>query len=134
MRVEEGAGEPNGRPRSRPPARVKVDASLRPELPSVVDGRAVVIAAVRFWQCGTWVGDLSVRLGDVPLDGSFVPLEPIEGVAVFAQRGLPRLLEKAGAVLERGVWPLRRGLRIRLERPEYWIDYLDRPARFESPE
>ncbi len=44
------------------------------------------------------------------------------------------LLEKAGAVLERGLWPLRRGLRIRLERPEYWIDYLDRPARFESPE
>ncbi len=116
------------------PLALKVDAALRPELPTVVDGRTVVIDAVRFWQCGTWVGDLTVRLEDAPLDASFVPLEPIDGVPVFAQRGLPRLLDKAGAVLERGSWPLRRGLRIRLERPEHWIDYLDRPARFESPE
>jgi hypothetical protein len=111
-----------------------VDPSLREELAADARDRVVVIDAMRFWQCGTWVGDLTVRLEDAPPDDGFAALEPIDGVRVFARRGLQGLLTQAEAVLERGFWPRRHRLRIRLEKPECWIDYLDRPARFETPE
>ncbi len=44
------------------------------------------------------------------------------------------MLLKAGPTLVRGGLPFRRGISLRLERPEMWIDYLEHPASFGLPE
>jgi hypothetical protein len=112
---------------------VGVEPGLRPSLRSVAAGRAVVIDATRFRQCGTWVGSLDVAWRPAEPGPGYVELEPIEGVRVFAAADVVGLLRAAGATLGRGGLPFRRGLRIELARPDLWIDYLERPASFPPP-
>jgi hypothetical protein len=107
---------------------LRLDRSLEGSLEARAAGRAIVIDAYRSWSCGTWVGDLTARLGVVPDPGVFVEAEPVDGVRVFLRPNLARLLVEAGASLHGGGLFRRSGLRIELDRPELWIDWLEHPG------
>lgn len=113
---------------------VGLDPGLRSSLPERSSGQLLVIDFFRSWQCGTWIGDLTVSWLDAEPGPEFAELAPIEGVRLFANRRLLRLLRDGGAILQRGRLPFRGGLTVTLDRPELWIDYLDRPSSFELPE
>jgi hypothetical protein len=123
----------NATPIPRSPVAVGVDPDLRPSLRSLAGGRVLVIDSFRSWQCGTWVGDLTVAWRDTAPGPDFAELAPIDDVRLFANRRLLRLLRDGGAVLRRGGLPFRRGLGVNLERPELWIDYLEHPSSFGLP-
>lgn len=104
-----------------------IGPSLEGRLEQAAKGRVVVIDAFRSWQCGTWIGDLTVEWWLQPPGGEYVRLAELEGVSVFAHRRLVRILAAAGPTLARSRLPLFGGLRIDLARPSLWIDYLDHP-------
>ena len=106
---------------------IRVDRSLSGSLAGRADGRVLVIDNFRSWSCGIWVGDLTVVWSPVPSTDEFTELVPLEGVAVYARRRLVRLLDAAGPTINRNHLSFFGGLRIALDRPELWIDYLDRP-------
>lgn len=114
---------------------VGIDHSLRGSLAQRAAGRDLVIDGSRSWQCGTWVGDLTVEWWRREPGDDYVALEPLEGVRLFAHRRLLGLLRLAGPTLVRSRLPILGGLAVTLERPELWIDFLDRPTAFrdESP-
>ena len=93
----------------------------------------LVIDSFRTWSCGTWVGDLTVEWWRSAPGDDFVEAAAIEGVAVFIRRRLARVLEAAGVTIARNRLPLFGGLRVELDRPELWIDYLDRPRVWAEP-
>lgn len=132
MTTIEAAEAPS--PRSGALVGVDVDPSLRSSLAATAEGRSLVIDANRSRSCCAWVGDLWVALRDGDPGPGFAELAPVEGVRVFAKRGLLGMLLKAGPTLVRGGLPFRRGISLRLARPEMWIDYLEHPASFGLPE
>lgn len=107
---------------------VGVEPALRASLAALGEGRLIAIDSFRSWQCGTWIGDLTVEWRAAAPGADFVECAPIEGVRVFANRRLLRLLDEAGPVLRRSGLPFQRGLGISLARGELWIDYLDHPS------
>ncbi len=107
---------------------VRLDPSLLGTFAERAAGRALVIDAFRSWQCGTWIGDLTAEWWRTAPDDPFVALTPLEGVPVYAHRRLVRLLEAAGACVVRSRLAFLGRLRLTLDRPELWIDYLDRPV------
>lgn len=113
---------------------VGLDPALRSVLSERSSGRTLVIDAFRSWQCGTWIGDLTVHWWDAEPGPEFAELAPLEGIRLFANRRLLRLLRDGGAILRRGRLPFRGGLTLTLDRPELWIDYLDHPSSFGLPE
>jgi hypothetical protein len=73
-------------------------------------------------------GDLIVWFGNPAPEPCYVELEPIDDVAVLAERHLVHLLE--GATLQEAGPPWQRHPAISLARPEDSIDFLDRhPSR-----
>lgn len=117
-------------PRSLVP--IGIDATLRGSLARRAAGRDLVIDAFRSWQCGTWVGDLTAEWRRGRPGDDYAELEPIEGVRVHVRRRLLGLLHAAGPTIVASRIPLLGGLAVSLERPELWIDYLDRPSAFEE--
>ena len=113
---------------------VGLDPALRSSLSERSGGQVLVIDAFRSWQCGTWIGDLTVKWRDAEPGPEFAELAPLEGIRLFANRRLLRLLRDGGATLRRGRLPFRGGLTLTLDHPELWIDYLDRPSSFGLPE
>ena len=108
---------------------IRVDRELEGSLAAKAHGRMVVIDAYRSWNCGTWVGDLTARFADTAPRDAFIAAEPIEGVPVMIRDTLPALLDAAGASLHGGGILRRDGLRVELDRPELWIDWLANPGR-----
>lgn len=106
---------------------IRLDPSLVGRLAERADGRVLVIDAFRSWQCGTWIGDLTAEWWRSSPDDPFVAAPALEGVPVYVHRRLVRLLETAGASVVRSRLPFFGGLGVTLDRPELWIDYLDRP-------
>ena len=113
--------------------KIRVDATLNRPIRARADGRVLVIDSFRSWSCGTWVGDLTVEWWRSPPGDDFVEAAAIDGVAVFIRRRLTRILEAAGVTIASSRLPLFGGLRIELDRPELWIDYLDRPLLWAEP-
>lgn len=109
---------------------VGIEPSLRSSLAEQACGRSLVIDSYRSWQCGTWIGDLTVGWARVDLGPDYVELAPLDGVRLFADRRLLGFLRAAGPVVRLGGLPFRRRLGIDLERPDLWIDYLEHPASF----
>lgn len=107
---------------------VRLDPSLVGSFAERSDGRVLVIDAFRSWHCGTWIGDLTAEWSRTAPDDAFVALAQLESVPVYAHRRLVRLIETAGAKVVRSRLPFFGGLNVTLDRPELWIDYLDRPA------
>lgn len=113
---------------------VDVESSLRPSLRALAGGRFLVIDSFRSWQCGTWIGNLTVEWRDADPGPAFAELEPLEGVRLFADRRLLRLLRDGGPLLRRGGLLFHHGLGISLARGDLWIDYLEHPSSFGLPE
>ena len=111
---------------------VGIDPAIRGSLARRAAGRHLVVDGSRSWQCGTWIGDLTVQWWRREPGGDYAALQPLEGVRVFARRRLLGLLRLAGPTLVASRLPIWGGLAITLERPELWIDYLDRPSAFED--
>ena len=110
-----------------PPMRLRLGPSLEGRLGPMSAGRVLVIDAFRSWQCGTWIGDLTVEWWLTRPGDSFVSVAQLEGVPVLVHRRLVRILEAADATLVRSRLPFFGGVHLELARPELWIDYLDRP-------
>ncbi|MEO8252630.1 MAG: hypothetical protein ABI978_06705 [Chloroflexota bacterium] len=111
---------------------IGLDPSLRGALALLSNGRVLVIDSFRSVRCGCATGDITVAWRREQPVGDFVELGPLEGIRVFARRGLLGLLSVAEPSLSQGNRLLRTRLVVSLGRPELWIDYLDRPALFQG--
>ena len=107
---------------------VRVEPRLRAEIASRSLGRVLVIDYFATQRCGTVTGDLTVRFSPAPGPVGFVELAPVEGVRVFANERLSGLLRAAGPTLRLSGLSVLRRPAITLDRPELWIDFLDRPV------
>lgn len=117
---------------NRPAPAIGLDPSLRGALAPLSDGRLLVIDSFRNVRCGCATGDITVAWRQEPPVGDFVELGPLEGVRLFARRGLLGLLAVAEPTLSQAGRLFRTRLVVSLGRPELWIDYLDRPGRFQG--
>lgn len=104
--------------------RLALASTMRGKLASLSAGRPVVIDYYASQVRGVTMGDLVVWFGDPPPEPCYVELEPIDGVAVLAERHLVGLLEDA--TLREAGPPWHRHLAISLAQPEAWIDFLNR--------
>ena len=110
--------------------RLRLDRSLEGSLAAQAAGRVIVIDAYRNWSCGTWIGDVTARWERTAPDRGFVMVASVDGVPVAVNEAVLGLLDAAGPTLRGGGRFRRNGLRVELDRPELWIDYLNRPATF----
>jgi len=92
----------------------------------------LVIDAYRTWNCGTWIGDVTASWSAGVPRGDFVAAEPVDGVPVVVRSTLTDLLDRAGASVQPAGFLRRDGVRVELDRPELWIDWLDHPPRLAS--
>lgn len=103
---------------------LKLAPTLRGRLGLLAAGRPVVIDYYASRHRGVAIGDLIVRFGEPASEPCYIQLEPIDEIAVLAERHLVELLE--GATLRETGPPWHRHLAISLSRPEAWMDFLDR--------
>jgi hypothetical protein len=106
---------------------VGVSPRLRGELSQLARGRALIVDYFVTARCGVVVGDLTADFGLEPQD-THARLEDIEGVRVYAERRLLPLLEKSGPRLDRRRVPFGPQIGLRLDRPEQWLAFLERPG------
>ena len=112
----------------RAPVRLALAPTMRGRLASLSAGRPLVIDYYASRLRGVATGDLIVRFGEPASEPCYIELEPIDEVAILAERHLVKLLE--GATLREAGLPWHRHPAISLARPEAWIDFLDRhPSR-----
>jgi hypothetical protein len=108
--------------------RLALAPTMRGRLASLSAGRPLVIDYYASHVRGVAMGDLVVWFGEPAPEPCYVELEPIDGVAILAERHLVGLLEDA--TLRGAGPPWHRHPAISLARPEAWIDFLDRhPSR-----
>ena len=108
--------------------RLGVEPGLRGRLSLLAVGRALVIDYYASRLRGVAVGDLIAWFGEPAREPCYVELEPIDDVAVLAERHLVGILE--GATLREAGPPWNRHPAIAMARPEEWLDFLDRhPSR-----
>jgi len=78
-------------------------------------------------RCSVAVGDVTASFrSDVP-GTAFVELAAVEGVRVFVEERLLDTLSEAGPTLRLSGPPFARHLSVSLDRPELWIEFLERP-------
>ena len=104
-----------------------VEPTLRGSLAELANGRVLVIDYFASRRCSIVIGDLTGDFEDTPPGMGYVELASIEGVRVFTESRLLALLGDAGSTLRLGGPPFARHLAIDLDRPERWIDFLERP-------
>jgi len=121
-------GSTSGVGAPRPVIALDIAPSLRDQLPALAAGRALVIDYYAGARCGTVVGDLTAKFRPMPTNDAYVPIASIDGVRVFAEARLIRLLEDAGGGLDLGGLPFARHLVVTLRQPELWLAFLDRPG------
>ena len=97
-------------------------------LPSLADGRPLVIDYFASRHGGLTVGDITVRFADAPLEPRYVEILPVAGVRILVERQLIGLLAD-GASLAWASHLIGRHLAIRLTRPEGWIAFLESHPR-----
>jgi hypothetical protein len=105
-----------------------VEPTLRTSLAQIANGRVLVIDYFASRRCSVVIGDLTGDFEDTPPAPGFVELANIEGVRVFAEARLLAVLVDAGSTLRLGGLPFARHVAVELDRPERWIDFLDRPG------
>ncbi|MEX1171540.1 MAG: hypothetical protein WEG56_02895 [Chloroflexota bacterium] len=103
-----------------------VGRTLRGSLAGLANGRVLVIDYFASRRCSVVIGDLTVDFRDTPPGPGYVELAGIEGVRVFAESRLIAVLGDAGSTLRLGGPPCARNLAVELDRPERWIDFLER--------
>jgi hypothetical protein len=104
-----------------------IEPTLRGSLAELANGRVLVIDYFASRRCSIVIGDLTGDFEDTPPTG-YVELASIEGVRVFTESRLLALLGDAGSTLRLGGPSFARHLAIDLDRPEHWIDFLERPG------
>lgn len=107
---------------------VGVAPELRERLRDLAGDRSIVIGHYASRRCGVTVGDLEIGFRERVPGSRHVELAPVEGVRVFAERALIELLASARATVCLRGPVFARHLGIDLDRPELWIDFLDRPT------
>lgn len=125
-----------------PRSAVEIDLQpgLRPQFPDLAAGRTL---AIGYFTSPLWgnvlIGDLQLRWlaegpgGSVSMPTGFVALSPLEGVGVVADERLLEVLAAARPTIVATGPRFARGLNLRLERSEVWIDFLDSPAARKAP-
>lgn len=107
---------------------LNVARSLHGRLASLAAGRPLVIDYYSSLLRGVATGDLVVDFGRLMSEPCYVELDPVENVAVLAERHLVDLL--VDATLQEAGPPWHRHLAISLAQPADWIDFLERhPSR-----
>ena len=106
---------------------ISVSASprLRPELPRLAAGRAVVIGHYSSTRCGLVVGDITAGFESAPMTGRHLRIAELEGVPVHAEAVLVPLLEQTAMVLDLKRLPFLGGLDVCLDPPERWLEFLE---------
>ncbi len=115
-----------GEPRSE--VGVSIAPILRDQIAAMAAGRALVIDYFAGARCGSVAGDLTATFRPVPGDEAYVQVAAVEGVRVFAERRLLLLFEDGGAGIRLAGPRFARHLAVTLERPERWLDFLERPG------
>jgi hypothetical protein len=105
-----------------------VEPTLRRTLAQRANGRVLLIDYFASQRCSLVMGDLTGNFEDMPPGPGYVELASIEGVRVFTESRLLAVLDDAGPSLRLGGPPFARHLAIDLDRPELWIDFLERPG------
>jgi hypothetical protein len=115
-------------PRSR--ISLGVEPNLRGSLPRLAHGRVVIVDyfASRTRRCRVVIGDLTGAFRDSPPGPGYVEFASIEGVRIFVESRLLTLFEDAGPSLRLAGPSFARHLAVDLDRPESWIDFLERPG------
>jgi hypothetical protein len=107
---------------------VSATSRLQADLSRLARGRAIVIDYFASARCGLVVGDITASFEPPPPPETHVRLRDLEGVPVFSERRLVSLLEESAATIDRPLLPIGDGLAVKLERPESWLEFLDRPG------
>jgi hypothetical protein len=107
---------------------VGISPRLRGELSQLAGGRALIVDYFVTARCGSVVGDITADFGREPQPDSYARLEDVEGVRVYAELRLLPLLEEAGPRLDRRRVPFGPQVGLRLDRPEQWLGFLERPG------
>jgi hypothetical protein len=107
---------------------VSAASRLRADLPRLAAGRSLVIDYFASDRCGVVVGDITAGFESAPTPRTHVKIAELQGVPVFAESELVPLLEQTALVVDLGRLPFRHGLVVRLDRPERWLDSLERPG------
>ena len=105
-----------------------IEPTLRGSLAELANGRVLVIDYFASRRCSIVIGDLTGDFEDTPPTMGYVELASIEGVRVYTESRLLTLLGDAGSTLRLGGPSFARHLAIDLDRPEHWIDFLERPG------
>lgn len=113
-------------PRSR--ISLGVEPTLRGSLERLASGRVLVIDYFASRRCSVVIGDLTADFEDAPPSPGYAKLASIENVQVLAEPRLLAILGEAGTMLRLGGPPFARHLSVELDRPERWIDFLERPG------
>ena len=74
------------------------------------------------------IGDLTGDFENTAPGAGYVELASIENVLVFAESRLLAVFDDARPTLRLGGPPFARHLAVDLDRPERWIDFLERPG------
>ncbi len=107
---------------------IGVAPRLRGALRELAAGRAVLVDYFVSARCGVVVGDLTADFGIEPSVATHARLDDIDGVPVFAERRLLPLLDESGPSIERRRLPFGSAIGLRLDRPERWLAFLERPG------
>lgn len=107
---------------------IRAGPRLSAELRSLARGRAIVIDYFASGRCGVVVGDITADFAPPPPTATHSEVRAIDGVRVFAERRLVPLLEETAVTLDLRRLPFGRRLGVMLDRPERWLDFLERPG------
>ena len=107
---------------------IAVEAGLRGSLADRSRGGVLVIDYFASRRCSVVIGDLTAEFRKAPPGTGFAELVGVDGVRVFAETRLLKVLAGAGTTLRLGGPPFARHIALDLDEPERWIDFLERPG------
>jgi len=111
----------------RQPPAIAVHPRLRGRLATLAADRALVIGYVTSRSCCAVVGDFTVSWRKEVPGADYLPLPPIEGVLLYADRRLLGVLSEGMPQLWPGGLFRRDTPTIRLDIPERWIQFVGGP-------
>ena len=127
-------------PISRAVVAIGLGTELRATFAELAAGRTLAIGYFTSRLCGSiLIGDIDLEWleaepgGRVSLPAGFVALAPLESVALVVDERLLEVLATAGPTIVQADGPFRRGLAIRLDAPEAWLDFLESPGARRLP-